>query len=112
MKRAERAMQVWQVLLSLAYNRQTLTYNNLSKIIGMESNIPDAVKHYLEVITKYCKNNSLLPLSALIVNQKTGLPDISIISGKVDFNKTRESIYKYPWYKIKPIKLTDLEKYS
>ncbi len=35
MTRSERALQIWQVLIGLASNRQTITYESLAKLIDI-----------------------------------------------------------------------------
>jgi len=31
-----RAVQIWQILVGLAYNRQTITYEKLSRLLGFK----------------------------------------------------------------------------
>ena len=43
MRKVERALQIWQVLLCAAHNRQVLTYELLADIIGVDSNPLDDI---------------------------------------------------------------------
>lgn len=71
MNRSERASQIWAVLAWAAKNRQTLTYAQLSKLIG----VPAAgLGKLLEPIQSYCLLHDLPPLTSLVVQQETGLP--------------------------------------
>ena len=74
MKAAERAWQIWPVLVLAAKNRQTLTYEQLAKLIGVVP--PPALAQLLEPIHRYCLDNDLPPLTAVVVSSKTGLPGI------------------------------------
>lgn len=71
MKVAERACQIWAVLAWAARNRQTLTYADLGKLIG----VPAAgLGTLLEPIQSYCLLNKLPPLTILVVKTEGGLP--------------------------------------
>jgi alkylated DNA nucleotide flippase Atl1 len=71
MNRAERASQIWAVLAWVAKNRQSLTYGQLAKLIG----VPTAgLGQLLEPIQSYCKTHKLPPLTILVVQQESGLP--------------------------------------
>jgi putative restriction endonuclease len=111
MKYSERAFQVWQILLGLAYNRQTLTYERIAEIIGIGFNAAIAMRDYLEPIMKYCYENYLPPLTILIVNKNTGLLGIGLKNIK-NLNKEREDVFRKEWYKKQPIQISDLEPFS
>lgn len=67
----QRAHQLWSLLAYAAYNRQTLTYEFLGKLVGL----PAAwIGRDLLPIQYFCKQRGLPPLTILVVNQSTGLP--------------------------------------
>ena len=66
MKRSERALQIWQILISAAHNRQTLTYQIVGEITGMGSGTQSQT---LDMIMRYCKRNNLPPLTSLVVQR-------------------------------------------
>jgi len=69
--RSERASQIWAVLAWAARNRQTLTYGQVGKLIG----VPTAgLGQLLEPIQSYCLVHDLPPLTILVVQQEMGLP--------------------------------------
>jgi hypothetical protein len=105
MKRAERAMQIWQVLISAAHNRQTLTYDMLGKLIGMGANV---LAQTLGCVMDYCKRNGLPPLTVLVVRRDTGEPGTGLTTAE-DLNRDRESVYAYEWYKMPPVQVQDFE---
>ena len=71
LRTSERANQIWAVLAWAAKNRQSLTYGQLGKLIG----IPTAgLGQLLEPIQSYCISKGLPPLTVLVVQQGSGLP--------------------------------------
>jgi|SRR5712664_508641 len=71
MKTPERAVQIWPVLALAAKNRQVLTYEILSQLIGVA---PQGIGQVLGPIQAYCELNRLPPLTALVVSKESGLP--------------------------------------
>ena len=69
---ATRALQIWQILIAKASNRQTLTYGMLAQLLGFKG--ADVLAPILGHIMFYCQQNNLPPLTVIVVNQKTGLP--------------------------------------
>ncbi|MCH7963155.1 MAG: hypothetical protein IH852_04365 [Bacteroidetes bacterium] len=105
MTRPERAMQIWQVLLGLAYNRQTITYETLAELIGM-GNISVALTQPLELLMNYCKENDLPPITILVVQKHSGIPGQGLTTIE-ELNKDREKVFNYEWFKLKPLSLND-----
>jgi hypothetical protein len=71
MKRQERAMQIWQVLIGAAHYRKKLTYGRLGKLIGMGAG---TLAQTLGYVMRYCEKNDLPPLTVLVVNKVEGKP--------------------------------------
>jgi hypothetical protein len=104
MTRAERALQIWQVLIGAAHNRQTLTYTMLADLIGLPER---AQGPSLTLIMNYCKQNELPPLTVLVVHKHTGQPGIGLITLE-DLNLDREHVFNYPWFGLRPLQVSDL----
>ena len=64
---ASRALQIWQILIGKAHNRQTLTYGMLAQLLGFKR--AGTLAHPLGHIMHYCQLNNLPPLTVLVVNQ-------------------------------------------
>ena len=95
---SERAVQVWQVLVSAAYHRQTLTYTLLGDRIGVDGG---DLAQPLGMVTRYCSMKQLPPLSVLVVRADAGTPATEMTwASDVDF--AREAVYQLEWYKLKP----------
>lgn len=94
-----RALQVWQILIGKAHNRQTITYIDLANMIGYSDAKP--LPNILNYIMKYCKQNDLPPLTALVVNKKTGAPGSGLTTLR-DLNADREEIFNFDWYALIP----------
>lgn len=105
MTHSERAFQIWQVLIGLAHNRQTFTYEKLGDSIGMGAG---TLAQPLGYIMRYCDRNNLPPLTVLVVNKVTGILGTGLTTLE-DLNRDREKVYKYKWYKRRPIQIADLE---
>jgi len=95
-----RAFQIWLILISKALNRQTVTYKILGKMLGFKGY--GVFAGILDHIRIYCILNKLPPLTALVVNQVTGLPGEGLGLLDKKLNSAREIIYNYDWYNIIP----------
>lgn len=95
---AARALQIWQILIGAAYNRQILTYKILQGILGFDG--PGVFAQPLGHIMYFCIQHKLPPLTALVVTEKTGQPGIGL-KGR-NLNAQRESIFDYEWFKVYP----------
>lgn len=95
MTRSERACQIWAVLAWVAKNRQTLTYGQLSRLIG----VPAAgLGQLLEPIQSYCLANGLPPLTALVVQQESGLPGAGFTGASAsEFASAQATVFEKDW---------------
>lgn len=109
MTRSERAMQIWQILINAAHNRQTLTYGHLAEYLEFEG--AGVFAQILGCIMRYCNDKQLPPLTCLIVNQSTGLPGAGLTTVE-DLPKDREAVYKQNWYVLYPVQISDFEPYA
>jgi len=95
MNRSERASQIWAVLAWAARNRQSLTYGQVSALIG----VPRAgLGQLLEPIQSYCIVNDLPPLTMLVVKQESGLPGSGFTGASAgELAKEQMRVFAYDW---------------
>jgi hypothetical protein len=101
-----RALQLYQILIGLAYNRQTMTYGQLAEVVGFKGAGVFAAK--LGHIMFWCDQEALPPLTVLIVNQETGLPGEGLTTPE-DLHSQREEVFNHPWYDLVPPTVAELE---
>ena len=106
MTRADRAMQIWQILIAAAHNRQTLTYGQIADHLQFER--AGVLSQPLDRITFYCISKNLPPLTCLVVNQKTGIPG-SGFTNVGDLPHNREAVYQQNWFALPPAQISDFE---
>ena len=94
-----RAVQIWQILIGLARNRQTITYGMLGAKIGFKG--VGTIGSFLDPIMRYCKQNNLPPLTIVVVNETTGSPGEGLTTIGNE-NSDREAVFKYDWYNLYP----------
>ena len=95
MNRSERASQIWSVLAWAAKHRQTLTYPQVGKLIG----VPAAgLGQLLEPIQSYCLVNNLPPLTVIVVRQGTGLPGSGFTgAAAAALDKAQADVFAKDW---------------
>ena len=100
-KHPARAVQAWQILVSAAMNRQTITYKTLGRMM-YRRDAAGVLDKILGHIAYFCNDNNLPPLTSIVVGKKRGTPgkDIPINFGKL--NQEREKVYATDWYDIYP----------
>jgi hypothetical protein len=97
--RPYRALQLWQILIAKAANRQVATYGELERLIGFKG--AGVFAQTLGHIMYYCQQNGLPPLTALVVKKKTGLPGHGLTVRK-DLDAGREEAFGCEWFKVLP----------
>lgn len=95
----KRALQIWQILISKAANRQTLTYKMLSQLLGFKG--AGTLAPILGHIMYYCKHHQFPPLTVLVVNQTTGLPGDGLITTD-NLHAEREQVFNFDWFGLYP----------
>ncbi len=93
MKRVETALTVWALLTFAALNRQTLTYQRLSKLIGVPRN---SLGRLLEPIQSYCLLSSLPPLTSLVVERRSGSPGDGFIAAS-NLPRAQAETFAHDW---------------
>jgi hypothetical protein len=112
MTRVQRALQIWQVLIAAAHNRQILTYELVSELIYGKKGA-GTLAYNLGVIMGYCRANDLPSLTVLVVYKKMGQPGSGLTTVPVaNINLEREKVYEYKWFRLPPVEVKDLEPYE
>jgi len=89
----ERAAQVWSVLALAARNRQILTYDLLSQLVGVPAR---GFAHILDHVQRYCIQQRLPPLTILVVNGRTGRPGKGFFAAR-DTAKHQVRVFNHDW---------------
>jgi len=106
MSRSQRAMQIWQILIGAAHNRQTLTYGEVADLLEFKG--AGVLAQFLGPIMNYCNAEHLPPLTCLVVNQEKGLPG-SGLSTVGNLPTDREAVYQTNWYALVPVQVAEFE---
>jgi putative restriction endonuclease len=94
----QRAYYAWNVLISCAKRRSTLTYGELAERISIHHR---AVRFVLDVIYDYCYSNNLPPLTILIVNKNTQFPGQGFTDYTIDtFQNDLDEVFDKNWESV------------
>ena len=105
MKDHERAAQVWSVLALAARNRQILTYEILSQLVGVPE---QGFANILDHIQQYCMHRGLPPLTSIVVKKDTGLPGDGFIASQ-NIPKSHIDVFEHDWLTPRAPSPEDLE---
>jgi len=98
MTSSERAVQLWQVLIAAAHQRQTLTYSLLAERVGLGA---AQLAEPLAMVARYCAARQFPPLTVLVVQADVGRPGAGFRwASDVDF--AREAVCQHPWFTLLP----------
>ena len=95
------ARLAWQVLVSCAANRQTITYSGLASAIGYLPGGERAVGRVLDSLFHYCTAQGLPDITVLVVRADTGRPGGGH-DGPPDTDAERERVYAHAWFATAP----------
>lgn len=56
----------------------------------------------LDPIFRYCQNNDLPPLTALVVGVRSGVPGDAFVEEYPNIPKAQADVYAQDWYAIRP----------
>ncbi|MDQ2998337.1 MAG: hypothetical protein M3R61_14970 [Chloroflexota bacterium] len=101
---ATRALQIWQILIGKAANRQIMTYGMRAQMLGFRG--AGTLAHPLGHMMYYCRATYVPPLTVLVVNQDTGIPGDGLLGDTLPAD--REAIFRYDWYSVIPPSPEDL----
>jgi hypothetical protein len=106
----ERAIQIYQVLIGAAHNRQLLTYDIVGKHIGVPR---QGLANHLVHILRHCEERDLPALTSICVSEKTGQPGHGfthlIPRTPEQLHREREKVYAHKWYAEPPLTIERLE---
>jgi putative restriction endonuclease len=104
-----RALQIYQVLLGLAWNRQTITYGYLSREPMEGYGSGGILNRPLGCIMGWCYENGLEPLTVLVVNDETGVPGVGLITvPDGNWPAAQQRVFDFNWFSIMPPTLVEL----
>jgi hypothetical protein len=98
---AARAVQAWQILVAQAMTRQTLTYDDLGKLM-FQKKAAGVLDKILGHVAFFCNDHKLPPLTSIVVGKGRGTPGPGIPVTQARMDKEREKVYKRDWYDIYP----------
>jgi hypothetical protein len=98
MTKEERAAQIWPILTLCALRRQTLSYDQLGRLIGVPR---QGLGQLLEPIQSLCILYNMPPLTALVVSDVDGLPGSGFIAAQ-DVPKAQAFVFSFDWMKSAP----------
>lgn len=93
MTREQRAQQLWSILVLAARNRQVLTYEIIAQACGVPA---PSIGDFLRPIQQYCSENSMPPLTSIIVNKNSGLPGEGFIAAQ-DVPRAQIDVFAKNW---------------
>lgn len=99
----ERALQIYQVLIGAAHNRQVLSYRIVGELVGLPQ---QGLAAHLGHIMRFCERNGLPPLTVVVVRTTSGEPGEGLTTVK-DLNADREAVFSHPWYRMRPVNFED-----
>ncbi|HEX3584995.1 MAG TPA: hypothetical protein VH024_03325 [Candidatus Angelobacter sp.] len=113
-RRVERALQTWQVLISAARNRQILTYEIVSDLIGVGSEGKGAIalRFYLVILMRYCDARGFPPITALVVKKHGGRPGGGYKPRSSGLDRDRECVFAHKWFQLPPLVPDDLRAFD
>ncbi len=103
-----RAVQAWQILVGKAMNRQTITYEGLSRLMYQKV-AQGVLDRILGHIAYYCIDNKLPALTSLVVGKGRGTPGEDIPVDLTTIDEQRENVYDFDWYNVYPPSESELK---
>ncbi len=101
-----RAQQIYLILIGMASQRRIATYGIIAEMIGFGG--AGVLSNILGHIMFWCQDNELPSLTALVVNQETGLPGEGLVAAD-DLDAERERVFAFDWFAILPPTQLELE---
>jgi len=104
-----RALQIYQVLIGLAWNRQTITYGDLSRCQMDGFGSGGILDRPLGCIMGWCYENGLEQLTVLVVRDDTGVPGVGLsVVPAGTWPEAQQRVFHRNWFVIMPPSLTEL----
>ena len=107
MTNPERAMQIWQILISCAHTQQSLTYGKVADYLGYKG--AGVLSQPLDLIMRYCAKQGFPPLTCLVANKETREPGSGLTTVE-ELTLDREAVHSKNWFALEPVQISDFEK--
>lgn len=117
----KQAQQLWLVLASIAVLRPDdesytggwrpglVTYGAVAELMGKPRRAGVTLTRQLGIIGKYCEENDLPALNALVISQRYGKPgDDVVLSKSDDVVEEQDSVLKTTWFSLRPPTINQL----
>ena len=104
----QRALQIYLILIGAAYRRETITYTRLGKMLGYPR-AGGVMADRLGPVMMWCAKEKLPALTAIVVNDKNGLPGGGLTAFEAKtLPAEQQKVFKFDWFSIFPPSLKDL----
>lgn len=97
MNRAQRAQQLWSILVLAARNNQILTYGLVATATGV---VRPSIGDFLRPIQQFCTENNYPPLTSLIVSEQSGLPGEGFIAAE-NVPAAHVQVFNFNWLELR-----------
>ena len=95
MNKHQRAAQLWSLLILAAQTQRVLSYRGIESMTGIAR---QGVGDFLGPIQDYCKRNDFPPLTALVINEGTGMPGVGFTGApETDVFKAQARCFVFDW---------------
>jgi hypothetical protein len=93
MTQYQRSMQVWSILVLSAINQKLISYETISKLIGVPT---PGIGRFLFPILNFCQQNRLPPLTSIVISHVTGRPGEGFPE-ELNIVESQSSVFVYNW---------------
>jgi hypothetical protein len=96
-----RVVQAWQILIGLAKDRKSTTYEELS-VLMYRKEAAGVLNAILGHVAFYCQDHGLPHLTVIVVEKDSGRPGAGIPVDSRTIDQAREDVYGFDWYNVYP----------
>jgi hypothetical protein len=90
-------MQVWSILVFAACQQKKVSYDFISKLIGVPR---PGIGQFLFSIYHYCEQNDLPPLTSIVISHVTGRPAEDVFPEDLDLFESQSMTFVYNWQSL------------
>lgn len=110
-RRHEQAQQIFLIVSSFVahecsgFRKDTgiITYGELAEKMGYDPRAGVTLSEALGMVARFCEQNNLPYLNAMVVNAETGEPGDEVIWDEdMSIEKEREKIREFDWFSLQP----------
>lgn len=104
--RANRAYQVYMILIGCAHRRETITYGRLAELMGYNG-VGHDMGPCLGCILYWCRRNNLPALNSIVVKRAgapdfPGMPGVGVDIPVAQIPLVHAQVWETDWYSIVP----------